>query len=106
MIINNKQKLILWVTVITIVIFLGLYAEEERFPGKKIEARFELYGLTIGYYRLDTPIYSENGELLYKGGIIDRGLHRIDFLARYKYQLAIGTFLVGLAFLLCSNNKK
>lgn len=98
---SKNRKIVLWVTVIAIVIFLGLDAKEERIPGKHIEARFEFYGFTIGYYKLDAPIIDNNGEILYRGGIIDKGLHRIDFLARYKYQLAIGAFLVGLASLLC-----
>ncbi|MHC4123962.1 MAG: hypothetical protein ACYSSI_10345 [Planctomycetota bacterium] len=70
----RKQKIILWVTVILIVIFLGLETGGEHKPGsrKYLGSPYTFfYGINLGSFY--TPF------------------------AHYKYQLIVATLLIGLA---------
>jgi len=82
MALSTKHKIIIWVTVALIVVFLGLKTEITK--SSWVESSLLFYGFHIG----DVS-----------------GIGSLVYLGQYKYSLAIGAFLIGLALLMTVRKK-
>ena len=104
---SMKRKIILWVTVILIVIFLGL---ETGYSYKKECSTLTFYGFSIGSNK---PFWGElewnkkakdDNKLLYKI-MYGRNIANAVYLGNYKYQLIVATLLIGLALFMTVKRK-
>ncbi|MDP3730360.1 MAG: hypothetical protein Q8R14_02415 [Candidatus Omnitrophota bacterium] len=93
---SARQKAIVWVTAIVIMLWLGLNAESKVIGSRFMVCRtsvLNLYGFPIGlsqdsyYFKIQGPTTS-----------LQQGLPELIPIAKYKYRLATATFFIGLLF--------
>lgn len=90
---SKKQKIILWVTVILIVIFLGLHSERVG----QTKTVLSLYG-----YRIATDFPSD---LRLLPAYLKRGIGSFAYLGKWKYPLIVATLLIGFALFMTVREK-
>ena len=102
---SKKRLIILWVTVLIIVTFVGLDRIDEKHERRTAaiqSSQLVLYGYELGFFSLTAHnITQPKIDITQK----KRGLYHLIPLGDYKYQLIVATLLIGLALFMTVREK-
>ena len=91
---STSRLIILWVTILLVVVFIGLHSEPKTYGDKK--PTLSIYGFYVG----DSA--TVRLRLLPKM----RPIGNFAYLGNYKYQLIVVTLLIGFALWVTAKGKR